>query len=39
MNFFRVYFYKRAQLLIADIVQAFNGHEFGRFYDSIHVMN
>src|SRR3990167_10893845 len=30
INFFRVYFYKRAQLLIADIVQAFNGHEFGR---------
>ena len=26
----RVYFYKRAQLLVADIVQAFNGHEFGK---------
>lgn len=26
----RVYFYKRAQLLVADIYQAFNGQEFGR---------
>jgi len=26
----RVYFYKRAQLLIADIFQAFNEYEFGR---------
>lgn len=26
----RVYFYKRAQLLISDIYQAFNGHELGR---------
>ncbi len=26
----RVYFYKRAQLLISDIVQSFDGHEFGR---------
>lgn len=25
-----VYFYKRAQLLIADIAQAFSGHEFGK---------
>jgi len=27
----RVYFYKRAQLLVSDIVQTFNGHEFGSF--------
>jgi hypothetical protein len=27
----KVYFYKRAQLLIADIYQAFEGHKFGRF--------
>ena len=26
----RVYFYKRAQLLVSDIYQAFEGHEFGR---------
>lgn len=26
----RVYFYKRAQLLVADIFQAFNEHEFGK---------
>ncbi|MBD3270661.1 hypothetical protein GF376_03990 [Candidatus Peregrinibacteria bacterium] len=26
----QVYFYKRAQLLVADIVQAFNGHKFGK---------
>jgi hypothetical protein len=27
----RVYFYKRAQLLVADIYQAFEGHKFGIF--------
>jgi len=26
----QVYFYKRAQLLVADIVQAFEGHEFSK---------
>ena len=26
----RVYFYKRAQLLISDIFQAFDGHKFGK---------
>jgi len=27
----RIYFYKRAQLLVADIYQAFDGHSFGKF--------